>query len=254
MTAGGESNSPRLSLVVPAYNEESRIGDALVRIAAYLQTVSIPAELIVVDDGSGEPGRRAVRAAVAELPDGISALVIRHEFNRGKGAAVRTGMLAARGDYAGFIDADLASPPEQLAGLLEALDDGADVAIGVRRQADGSDMRNRRDWARRLAGQFYAQFMRLVLLPDIDDSQCPLKAFRRGAAQRLFVRQRIETWAFDAEILFLARKMGLHVTQVPVSWRAVQGSHLRLDMRMAVELLNLLRIRWWHRGVHRDGL
>jgi dolichyl-phosphate beta-glucosyltransferase len=253
MTAAGDTTPPRLSLVVPAYNEESRIAEALHRIAAYLLTLSVRAELIVVDDGSAEPGRRAVNAAAAELPDRIASQVIRHEYNRGKGAAVRTGMLAARGDYVGFIDADLASPPEQLSGLFEALEDGADVAIGVRRQPDGSDMRNRRGWARRLAGQAYAQFMRLVLLPDIDDSQCPLKAFRRSAAQRLFVRQRIETWAFDAEILFLARKLGLHVTQVPVSWRAVQGSHLRLNLRMAVELLNLLRIRWWHRGVHRDA-
>jgi hypothetical protein len=95
--------------------------------------------------------------------------------------------------------------------------------------------------------------MRLLLLPDIDDSQCPLKAFRRGAAQRLFVLQQIETWAFDAELLFLARKLRLHVVQVPVTWRAVSGSHLRLEPRMAKELVNLLRIRWVHRNVHPDA-
>ena len=254
MTSGTEPQPqpPKLSLIVPAFNEEARIATALERISAYLGTLPVPAEIIVVDDGSAEPGRRAVNAAVAELPEGL-ARVIRHEANRGKGAAVRTGALAAQGDYVAFIDADLASPPEDLTGLLQALESGADVAIGVRRQADGSDMRSRRGFARRLAGQAYAQAMRLLLLPDIDDSQCPLKAFRRSAAQRLFVLQQVETWAFDAELLFLARKLRMHVVQVPVSWRAVAGSHLRLEPRMAQELLNLLRIRWAHRNVHPDA-
>ena len=254
MTSGTEPQPqpPTLSLLVPAFNEEARIATALERIAAYLGSLPVPSEIIVVDDGSAEPGRRAVNAAVAELPEGL-ARVIRHEANRGKGAAVRTGALAARGDYVAFIDADLASPPEDLTGLLEALEAGADVAIGVRRQADGSDMRSRRGFARRLAGQAYAQVMRLLLLPDIDDSQCPLKAFRRSAAQRLFVLQQVETWAFDAELLFLARKLGMHVVQVPVSWRAVAGSHLRLEPRMVQELWNLMRIRWTHRNIHPDA-
>ena len=252
MTTGPDAHSLRLSLVVPAFNEEARIATALSRIAAYLTTQPYLSEVIVVDDGSAEPGRRAVNAAAADLPEGL-ARVIRHEFNRGKGAAVRTGALAALCEYVAFIDADLASPPEDLGRLITALDQGADVSIGVRRQSDGSDMRNRRGFARRLAGQAYAQVMRLFLLPDIDDSQCPLKAFRRSAAQRLFVLQQVETWAFDAELLFLARKLRMHVVQVPVSWRAVSGSHLRLEPRMAKELLNLLRIRWVHRGVRPDA-
>jgi glycosyltransferase involved in cell wall biosynthesis len=252
MTSSSEAQSPQLSVIVPAFNEEARIATALSRIAAYVSTLPFPCEVIVVDDGSGEPGRRATNAAVAELPEGLGR-VIRHEYNRGKGAAVRTGALAARGEWVAFIDADLASPPEDLTGLLQAMERGADVAIGVRRQADGSDMRNRRSLPRRLAGQAYAQAMRLLLLPDIDDSQCPLKAFRRSAAQRLFVLQQIETWAFDAELLFLARKLRMHAVQVPVSWHAVAGSHLRLEPRMARELLNLLRIRWAHRNVHPDA-
>jgi dolichyl-phosphate beta-glucosyltransferase len=252
MTAGPEAQPLKLSLVVPAFNEEARIATGLSRIAAYLAAQHYLSEVIVVDDGSAEPGRRAVNAAVAELPEGL-ARVIRHEFNRGKGAAVRTGALAALGEYVAFIDADLGSPPEDLGRLIDALDEGADVAIGVRRQPDGSDMRNRRSFTRRLAGQAYARAMRLLLLPDIDDSQCPLKAFRRSAAQRLFVLQQIETWAFDAELLFLARKLRMHVVPVPVTWRAVSGSHLRLELRMVKELLNLVRIRWVHRGVRPDA-
>jgi glycosyltransferase involved in cell wall biosynthesis len=99
-----------------------------------------------------------------------------------QGAAVRTGCLAAAGDYVAFIDADLASPPEDLPALLAALDGGADVAIGVRNQGDGSDMRNQRRLARRLAGKLFAFVMQTLLLPGIGDSQCPLKAFNRRAA------------------------------------------------------------------------
>ena len=131
-------------------------------------------------------GRRAAEAALNEVPAGISRSFIQHEVNRGKGAAVRTGCLAATGSYVAFIDADLASPPEDLLVLLAALDAGADLAVGVRNQGDGSDMRDRRGLARRVAGRFFSFAMRTLLLPDIGDSQCPLKAFKRSAAQRLF--------------------------------------------------------------------
>jgi dolichyl-phosphate beta-glucosyltransferase len=244
MTAGGA----RLSLVVPAYNEETRIAGTLQRIDAYLATLPYESELIVVDDGSGDAGRKALDEALATLRPGPARRLLRHEANRGKGAAVRTGCLAAQGRYVAFIDADLATPPEALVGLIEALEAGADVAVGVRRQADGSDLRDRRSLKRRLAGKTFAAAVRVLLLPKMEDSQCPLKAFRREAAQRLFALQRIDTWSFDAEVLYLARRLGMKVAQVPVSWMAVEGSHLRLS-RSVGELVNLVRIRWMHRGV-----
>jgi glycosyltransferase involved in cell wall biosynthesis len=160
--------------------------------------------------------------------------------------------LAARGAYVAFIDADLATPPEELPKLVAALDAGADVAVGVRRQTDGSDMRDRRGFARRLAGRLFSFVTRLLLLPGVEDSQCPLKAFRYEAAQRLFRLQRIETWAFDAELLFLADRLGLQVAKVPVRWQAMRGSHLRLNLRSALEVWNLLRIRFAHHGVSRQ--
>jgi dolichyl-phosphate beta-glucosyltransferase len=245
------ADSPRLSLVVPAYNEETRIAGTLQRIDAYLATLPYESELIVVDDGSGEGGREALDKALAALRPGLARRLLTHETNRGKGAAVRTGCLAAQGRYVAFIDADLATPPEALASLIEALEAGADVAVGVRRQADGSDLRDRRSLRRRLAGRAFATAVRVLLLPKMEDSQCPLKAFRREAAQRLFALQRIDTWSFDAEVLYLARRLGMKVAQVPVSWTAVEGSHLRLS-RSVGELVNLVRIRWMHRGVRAD--
>jgi glycosyltransferase involved in cell wall biosynthesis len=242
--------APQLSIVVPAYDEQERIRDSLRRLGYFLVSQGYKTELIVVDDGSKPAGRKAAEEALNELPPEISRTFIQHEVNRGKGAAVRTGCLAATGSYVAFIDADLASPPEDLLVLLTALDAGADLAVGIRNQGDGSDMRDKRGIARRLAGRFFAFSMRTLLLPDIGDSQCPLKAFKRSSAQRLFRLQRVDTWSFDAELLFLADRLGLRVAKAPVSWHAVDGSHLKLNAKSAMEVWNLFRIRWQHRGVN----
>jgi len=241
--------APRLSLVVPSFDEEKRIVASLGQIGRFLASLDFPCEVIVVDDGSGPAGLAANEEGLAALPEAVQRRMIKHEVNRGKGAAVRTGCLAATGDYVAFIDADLATPPEDLLAVLRELDAGADVAIGVRRQEDGSDMRARRSLPRRFLGWVFAFSMRTVLLPGISDSQCPLKAFRRPAAQRLFRLQRIDTWSFDAEILYLARRLGLDVAKVPVHWQAAKGSHVKLNIKRAVELWNLIRIRMAHRSV-----
>jgi dolichyl-phosphate beta-glucosyltransferase len=249
VTEAGEGTPPHLSLVIPAYNEERRIAASVQQVASFLIDQPYTSEVIVVDDGSALAGRAAALDAVSALPPNLPGRVVRHEANRGKGAAVRTGALSAMGDYVAFIDADLATPPEELTALVEALDCGAQVAIGVRNLPGGGDMRNRRGLARRLAGRGYAWVMQHLLMPDVSDSQCPLKAFRYDAAQRLFHLQRIDTWAFDAELLFLSHRLGLRVEQIPVTWHAVEGSRLRLNLSTALELLNLVRIRWWHRNV-----
>ena len=248
------ASRPHLSLIVPSFDEEHRIESSLEHVGRFLLDLPFPCEVVVVDDGSQAPGRNATARAVQALPDGVSRQLLRHDGNRGKGAAVRTGSLAARGQYVAFIDADLASPPEDLLALLAALESGADVAIGVRNQDDGSDMRTDRGLPRRVAGQLFALVMRTLLLPGIGDSQCPLKAFQRDAAQRLFRLQRIDTWSFDAELLFLASRLGLRVAKIPVRWQAMEGSHLKLNLKSALELWNLARIRWSHRGVSKSTL
>jgi glycosyltransferase involved in cell wall biosynthesis len=244
------AETPRLSIVVPAYDEQERIRASLERLGGFMLGLGYKTELIVVDDGSKPEGRRAAEEAMSAVPAGVARSFIQHEVNRGKGAAVRTGCLAATGSYVAFIDADLASPPEDLLVLLGALDAGADIAVGVRNQGDGSDMRNQRGLARRMAGKLFAFGMRTLLLPDIGDSQCPLKAFKRSSAQRLFRLQRIDTWSFDAELLFLANRLGLRVAKAPVTWQAMEGSHLKLNLKSAMEMWNLVKIRWQHRGVN----
>jgi glycosyltransferase involved in cell wall biosynthesis len=240
------ARQPYLSIVMPVFNEERRIGESLRRVGEAVAAQPYACEVIVVDDGSGAAGRDAAAAAIAALPRAIERRLLEHSRNRGKGAAVRTGCLAASGRYVVFIDADLATPPQEIGGLLAALEAGADVAIGVRRQTDGSDMRDSRSLPRRLAGRLFAGLAAALLFPGVSDSQCPLKAFRREAAQTLFRQQRIDSWAFDAELLFLTIRLGYRLAQIPVSWQAVAGSHLRLGVGTAAEVWNLARIRLIH--------
>jgi glycosyltransferase involved in cell wall biosynthesis len=194
------------------------------------------------------------RAAAERLPDGVSLRVLQHEHNRGKGAAVRTGATAASGDVVLSVDADLATPPEEYPKLLRALEEGADVAAGSRVQPGGGDMRASQPAWRRIGGRVFALARRRLLLSDIEDTQCGFKAFRRDAAQALFPRQQLEGWAFDAELLYLARKLGYTIRQVPLEWHHVADSRFRPGPGTALrELRDLLRIRWLHRGVGRTA-
>ena len=250
-----EGVSPRrVSFVVPAYDEERRLADSLRRLIEFVAGQPYEAEIIVVDDGSVDATAKIAREAGPGLPDGVSLQLIQHDRNRGKGAAVRTGALAASGDVLFYLDADLATPPEEIPKLLSALEAGSAVAIGTRVQPDGVDMRASQPAWRRIGGRLFAIARRRLLLSDIEDSQCGFKAFRAEAAQAIFPLQRLDGWAFDAELLFLAGKLGFSLAQVPVVWRHVEDSRFRLGVRSALrELRDLLRIRWLHRGVARSA-
>ena len=245
------SSLPRpLSFVVPAYNEESRLGESLSRLIDFSARQRYAIEIVVVDDGSADRTPEIARAAAQRLPEGVSLRLLQHERNRGKGAAVRTGGLAATGDIILYMDADMAVPPEETPKLLEALAAGADVAAGSRVQPGGFDMRASQPAWRRVGGRVFAFARKRLLLSDVADTQCGFKALRREAAQAIFPRQRLDRWAFDSELLFLARRLGFSVRQVPVEWRHVEGSSFRLTVGSALsEVVDLLRIRWLHRGV-----
>jgi glycosyltransferase involved in cell wall biosynthesis len=208
--------APRLSLVVPSFDEEKRIGAALERIGSFLAGLDFPSEVVVVDDGSREPGKRANEQALASLPQGVQGRLIKHDVNRGKGAAVRTGCLAAAGEYVAFIDADLATPPEDLLSLLKELDGGADVGAGRGEMAAICEPTAAAAQACRPTVR-----VRLRIAARYSDSQCLLKAFRRPAAQRLFRLQRIDTWSFDARSR--GEAPGLKVAKVPVTGTRSKG-------------------------------
>lgn len=239
-----------LSYVVPAYNEEQRLGASLEKLTAYAANQLYNVEIIVVDDGSGDGTVDIASASFAQLPEGPTGKLLTHEVNRGKGAAVRTGALAADGDVVLYLDADLSTPPAETAKLLKAIQSGADVAIGTRIQPEGGDMRASQPALRRIAGRVFAVARRRLLLSNVEDTQCGFKAFRRAAAREIFSRQQLEGWAFDGELLYLAERLGYTVAQVPVNWHHVEGSRMKLGPGSALrEIRDLIKIRFIHRGL-----
>lgn len=230
---------PGLSIVVPAFNEAPRLPRTLPRLMEYVAALGEPGEIVLVDDGSADRTGE-VAAAIAAGRDHVR--VLQSPGNRGKGASVRRGVLAARYDHVLFTDADLSTPIADAAKLRAALVQGADVAIGSRRLA-GSAIGVRQPWPRHLAGRAFSGLVALLFLPGIQDSQCGFKAFRRPAATELFGRQRLDRFAFDVEVLWLARRLGYRIAEVPVSWSDDAGSHIRLARDASAMLADLARIQ-----------
>ena len=249
--AADAREAPFISVVLPAYNEEARLPASLDRVIAFLAEQGFASEIVVADDGSRDRTSRIVTDRImAGLPANVAMRIVRHLHNRGKGAAIRTGILEARGRYLFFMDADLATPPEQSLPILRELEGGALVAIGSRIQPDGSDMRASQPFQRRLVGRAFTMMRKMMrVLPDIDDTQCPMKGFEHEAARAIFREQQLSGWIFDAEVLYIARSLGYEIVSVPVVWRHVDGSRLRVRPTQAWEVLrDLVRLRFLHPG------
>jgi len=204
-----------LSIVVPAYNEEHRIAPTLARLFAHLSSQAMRWEIVVVDDGSRDATCAVVEAAMARIPN---LRLVRQTPNRGKGAAVRRGMLEARGQIRVMSDADGSMPPEQLPRLLAPiLACTADIAIGSR-YADGARSNIKQPWYRIAWSRLANLVIQRSLVPGVRDTQCGFKAFTADAARALFGVGRIDGWAFDLEILALARRTGFAIAEVGVEW------------------------------------
>ena len=229
---------PALSIVIPAYNEEDRIGPTLARITAWLRARGGTWEVIVADDGS----RDRTREVAAAAGDGVRVLALTP--NRGKGAAVRAGMLAAAGERVLFSDADLATPIEELDKLTAELDRGADIAIASRALA-GAQIETRQHPLRELMGRTFNGIVRLLVLGGIKDTQCGFKLFTRAAAQDLFGRATVDGFAFDVEILWLARGV-YRVAEVPVVWRHVDESKVSPGTDALRMFADVVKLRFTH--------
>ena len=228
----------RLTIVLPAKDEAERIASSVTRLREEL--ADLDPEVLVVDDGSTDD--TAARAAAA------GARVERHERNRGKGAAVRTGMLSASGRTIAFLDADLAYPPVQARVLLEAVEDGWDVAVGNR--FDPASTVAGRTALRYVLGRFFNALTAAVLLGQYRDTQCGCKAFRSDVARSVFARTRLDGFAIDVEVLHLVERDQLSLREVPVTLEKVQGSTVGAASG-ARALRDLLRVRAWSRkGVY----
>jgi dolichyl-phosphate beta-glucosyltransferase len=228
------------SFVIPAYNESSRIRPTLDEILRYTAAQNWEAEILVVDDGSRDDTADVIR----EYARAHSQIrLLQNPGNRGKGFSVRNGMLHARGDICLFTDADLSSPISEAPKLFEAIRGGADGAIGSR-WLRAELQTERQPLYRQAFGRIFNLVLRVFLGLRFRDTQCGFKAFRRDATQRIFPLQKIERWGFDPEILYVARRMGLQVAEVPVLWAHSEGTRLhpfRDGIRMFVDVLH---IRW----------
>ena len=240
---------PTYSIVIPAYNEGARIGATLERVLSYVHAQGWDAEVIVVNDGSRDSTAEIVRSFAAKDP---TLQLIDNPGNHGKGYSVRTGMLHARGRIVLFSDADLSSPIEESLKLFAALESGADIAIGSR-WLRAELQTQRQPLHRQLFGRIFNILLRTTLGLQFADTQCGFKAFKRAAAQAIFPWQRIERWGFDPEILFLARKFGFRVQEVPVAWGHVGDARINPVVDGARMFQEMLRIRWYDLTGKYDG-
>jgi dolichyl-phosphate beta-glucosyltransferase len=229
-----------LSVILPAYNEESRLSETLGHVDAYLTAQPFESEVIVVDDGSTDGTARIVRAR-SETMRSLRLLQHPDGANHGKGAAVRRGMLEALGTYRIFMDADNSTTLEQIAGLWPSFDQGYDVVIGSRR-IRGARITVRQAWYKELAGRSGNLVIRSLAVPGIEDTQAGFKMFTRRSAEAIFPHQTIERWGYDIELLAIARQLGFRIREVPIVWVNAPGSKVRLTAYLEV-LSEVWRIR-----------
>ena len=227
-----------LSIVVPAYDEAARIAVTLVKTLDYLARWHPKSELIVVDDGSKDDTRLVLQALASRDP---RLNVIAHPQNRGKGAAVRTGVQASRGEYVLFMDADLATPIEELPKLIAYLENGADVVIGSR--AAALDIRRNQPLVREMMGRTFNRIIKGLLDIPWGDTQCGFKLFRGDLARALFAEATIEGFAFDVEILLAAHERGCQIREVPVVWAHAPNSKVSMIRDSSRMLYDVMRLR-----------
>jgi dolichyl-phosphate beta-glucosyltransferase len=233
------------SLVIPAYDERNRIEACLRSVVRFVRTRpgGWDWEVILVDDGSSDGTLGAARQIAGAI--GLPLEILRHEKNRGKGAALRTGVLASLGDPVLIADTDLSTPLTEWVKLAERLPTHP-VAIGSRAIEEGL-VRRKQPLYRRLVGKAGNVLVRLLAVPGIRDTQCGFKLFRGDVARELFRRARVDRFAWDVEILYLARRHGIAIAEVPVLWFNSPESKVRVVRDAIQTLWDVMRIRWMHR-------
>ena len=236
---------PLLSIIIPAHNEESRLPDTLSKVFAFLERQTYQAEVVIVENGSSDRTAQVVEAMVSNHPN----LRLLRERARGKGLAVRRGMLEATGAYRFICDADLSMPIEEVNRFLPPTLENVDIAIASR-EARGA-IRYGEPFYRHWFGRVFNLLVRVLAVPGFHDTQCGFKCLRADVARDLFRVQRLDGWTFDVELLFIALKRGYRVVEVPIPWYYTSGSRVSL-IRDSLAMLNDLFIirRNWRRGIY----
>ena len=230
-----------LSVVIPAYNEEERLPQSLAAVLGFLKKQSYGSEIIVSDDGSQDRTVELAKEILKEFPHQVLVTL----QNRGKGHAVRQGVLAAKGDYILFTDADLSTPIEEVSKFLACLEKDQDVVIGSRALPD-SQVKIRQNFFRETMGKVFNLIAQRFAFKGVHDSQCGFKCFRREAAHKLFSLQKLDGFSFDVEIVYLAQKLGFRLLELPVIWRNSAQSRVQVLRDPLVMFWDVLRIRSIH--------
>jgi dolichyl-phosphate beta-glucosyltransferase len=229
-----------LSIIIPAYNEEQRLPHTLESVNTYLHQLSDSYEIIVVDDGSSDGTSQIVKDFQKKFH--LLGLITLPE-NKGKGYAVRTGILHSKGRFVIFMDADLSTPIEEVEKLLPLLEEGFDIVIGTRRSPDSKIIVSQ-TWLRRFMGGMYILLNRWFGIIDVEDVTCGFKGFRRDAAKQIFQVARLNRFSFDSEVLYLAQaKFGLRWTQVPIEWTNYADSKVHILRETVTSFLDLIKIK-----------
>lgn len=227
-----------LSIIIPAHNEEERLLPSLEKVQEFVHQQSYSIEVIVVENGSHDRTLEIARSFQSEMP----CLKVIEEEASGKGLAVRSGMLAATGKYRIFCDADFSMPVSEISKFIPTPGENYDVAIASRELLDSK--RVNEPEIRHLIGRVFNSLVRYALLPGLQDTQCGFKAFRGEVANQLFNMQTLTGWSFDAEILFIAQKLGYKIIEVPITWYYKPGSRLNIfkdSFKMASDLFTIRR-------------
>ena len=228
-----------LSIIIPAYNEEKRIREALLEIDKYLKAQNYDYEILVVNDGSKDKTSEITR----HLMETIKNLrLIDNQKNQGKGAAVKQGILEAKGNLRLFMDADNAITIDQIENFWPWLKKGYDVIIGSI-ELPGSKIEEKAGWHRRFLGRWAKYLIRALTIWEIHDTQRAFKLFHDDAAEKIFKKQTIKRWSFDVEILVIAKKLGYKIKELPVTWINPSGSKVNLKGYLN-SLKELFKIKW----------
>ncbi len=231
-------SSPFLSIVIPAHNEENRLPETLQQISGFVENQSYLIEVLVVENGSHDRTLQVAQDFAAHAP----YLRIFHEKGRGKGLAVRKGMLEANGEFRFICDADLSMPLDEINRFLPPALSNYDIAIASR-EAKGA-VRYNEPFHRHLIGRVFNSMVRLLVLPGLHDTQCGFKCFRGEVANTIFPLQTLNGMSFDAEVLYIARRRGYRIIEVPIPWYFNADSRVRLfddSLHMALDLINIRR-------------
>jgi dolichyl-phosphate beta-glucosyltransferase len=227
-----------ISIIIPVFNEENRIRKSLDEISVFLKSFSEQTELVVVDDGSWD----ATPKILEEYKQKLALKVVTLKNNQGKGAAIRAGISSATGGKILFTDIDLSVPIDFLVSFNEALTGDIDIVIGSREHPD-SQIEVKQFWLRELAGYSFTVLTNAVLQVGATDFTCGFKLFRKEAARKIFAKQLVNRWTFDAETLFLAKKYEFEVKEMPVVWKHGEGSKVRFPQDLIESFFALLKIR-----------